>query len=110
MSTVNQTEILLVMTTITNIDTGKLLARQIVGEQLAACCNIVPTVTSVYRWQNELCEEQECLLIIKTSQSRFNTLREFIKKQHPYETPELIALPITAGSQEYLSWVIKETS
>ncbi len=110
MPTPSEQQILLVMTTITDIEKGKLLARQIVEEQLAACCNIVPAITSIYRWQDELCEDQECLLVIKTAQSRFNQLSEFIKTQHPYETPEIIALPITSSSHEYLSWVIQQTS
>jgi len=110
MPTENSQQILLVMTTITDIDKGKSLARQIIDEQLAACCNIVPGITSVYRWQDELCEEQECLLVMKTVESRFNELSKFISMRHPYETPEIIALPITAGSQEYLSWVTQATS
>ncbi len=110
MPTKNDDEIVIVMTTITDIDKGKLLARQIIDEQLAACCNIVPKVTSIYRWRDELCEEQECLLVIKTAKFRFNQLSEFINKRHPYETPEIISIPITASSQEYQSWVIQETS
>lgn len=110
MPTSSDAEILLVLTTITDIDKGKLLARQIISERLAACCNIVPAITSIYRWKDELCEEQECLLVIKTCKSRFNDLSELIKARHPYETPEIIASPITESSQEYLSWVIQETS
>lgn len=110
MSITNENEILLVMTTMSDIESGKMLARQIIGERLAACCNIAPSVTSIYRWKDELCEDQECLLVIKTAKSRFNVLSSFIKKQHPYETPEIIALPITEGSQEYLSWVINQSS
>ncbi|MCL4126747.1 UNVERIFIED_CONTAM: hypothetical protein GTU68_038354 [Idotea baltica] len=98
------------MTTITDIDKGKLLARQIVEQQLVACCNIVPGVTSIYRWKGELCEDQECLLVMKTTETRYIQLSKFILNQHPYETPELIALPVTQSTQEYLSWVIKETS
>jgi periplasmic divalent cation tolerance protein len=101
---------LLVITTITDIDKAKLLARQIVEEQLAACCNIVPAVTSIYRWKDELCEDQECLVVMKTTETRYTELSKFILQQHPYETPELIALPITESTQEYLSWVIKQTS
>ena len=101
---------LLVMTTITSIDKAKSLARQIIEEQLAACCNIVPGITSIYRWEGELCEDQECLLVMKTIETRYTQLSKFILQQHPYDTPELIALPITQSTQEYLSWVIKQTS
>lgn len=110
MPTIDNQKMLLVMTTITDIDKGKLLARQIIEEQLVACCNIVPGVTSIYRWKNELCEDQECLLVMKTVETRYIQLSKFILQQHPYETPELIAFPITKSTQEYLSWVIKETS
>ena len=110
MSTINNHEILLVMTTITDIDKAKLLARQVVEKQLAACCNIAPGVTSIYRWKDELCEDQECLLVMKTIKTRYTQLSEFILQQHPYETPELIALPVTESTQEYLSWVTKQTS
>ena len=101
---------LLVISTLTDIDKAKLLAHQIVGERLVACCNIVPGITSIYRWQGELSEDQECLLIMKTVKSRYQQLEEFIRKHHPYDTPELLALPVTTGLEEYLSWVIKETS
>ena len=110
MSTINNQKILLVMTTITDIDKGKSLARQIVEEQLAACCNIVPGITSIYCWKGELCDDQECLLVMKTTETRYTQLSKFIIQQHPYETPELIALPVTESTQEYLSWVIKQTS
>ncbi|MDW3096084.1 MAG: divalent-cation tolerance protein CutA [Gammaproteobacteria bacterium] len=110
MPTINNQEMLLVMTTITDIDKAKLLARQVVEEQLAACCNIVSGVTSIYRWKDELCEDQECLLVMKTIKTRYIQLSEFILQQHPYETPELIALPIKESTQEYLSWVTKQTS
>jgi len=110
MPTTTDQKMLLVITTITDIDKGKLLARQIIEQQLAACCNIVPGVASIYRWQGELCEDQECLLVMKTTEIRYTQLSKFILQQHPYETPELIALPVTQSTQEYLSWVIKETS
>ncbi len=110
MPTINNQKMLLVMTTISDIDKGKLLARQIIEEHLAACCNIVPGITSIYRWKDELCEDQECLLVIKTTETRYKQLSEFILQQHIYEIPELIALPVTHSTQEYLSWVIKETS
>lgn len=110
MPTITDHKLLLVMTTITDIEKGKLLARQIVEQQLVACCNIVPGVTSIYRWKGELQEDQECLLVMKTTEIRYIQLSEFILQQHPYETPELIASPITQSTQEYLSWVINETS
>ena len=110
MSIVNSDEILLVISTITDIDKAKMLAHQVVEKHLVACCNIIPGVTSIYRWEGELSEDQECLLIMKTSNSQYQQLEEFIRHHHPYDIPELIALPVTTGLEEYLSWVTKETS
>lgn len=110
MSTSNTSEILLVISTITDIDKGKWLAHQVVDKQLAACCNIVPGITSVYRWQGELCEDQECLLVMKTVKTRYKQLQDFIRENHPYDLPELIALPVNTGLEEYLTWVTQETS
>ncbi len=109
MPIISNQKMLLVMTTMTDIDKGKLLARQVVEERLVACCNIVPRITSIYRWNDEMCEDQECLLVMKTVETRHKQLSKFVLQQHPYETPELIALPVTESTQEYLSWVIKET-
>ena len=109
-STLNKDEMLLVISTFPDIDKAKMLAHQIVEKQLVACCNIVPGVTSIYRWEGELSEDQECLLIMKTSSSQYQQLEEFIKHHHPYDIPELVAVPVTTGLEEYLSWVIKETS
>ena len=110
MATTKTKEMLLVMSTIADIDKGKLLAHQIVDQQLAACCNIIPGITSVYRWKGELCEDQECLLVMKTVKPRYKQLQEFIREHHPYDLPEIIALPVTESTEEYLSWVTKETS
>ena len=110
MSTIYKDEMLLVISTFPDIDKAKMLAHQIVEKQLVACCNIVPGVTSIYRWKGELSEDQECLLIMKTSNTQYHQLEIFVKQHHPYDIPELIALPVNTGLEEYLSWVIKETS
>ncbi len=71
----------------------------------AACVNIVPGVESVYRWKGKIRRSGEMLLIIKTSQKKWKSLKQFIADHHPYDLPECIALPITAGLKEYLSWL-----
>lgn len=103
-------DMILVLTTIADIEKAKLLAHQIIAQQLVACCNIVPGVTSIFRWQSELCEDQECLLVMKTVKKRYLELETFVRSHHPYEVPELLALPVTTCFKEYLSWVVKETT
>lgn len=81
------------------------LAETLVGERLAACVNMPPPVTSMYRWQGEVEKAEEILLIIKTTSERFDALRDRILQLHSYETPEIIAIPIVAGSEPYLQWL-----
>ena len=104
-----QAELLVVLTTVTDIDTAKSLAHQIIAQQLVACCNIVPGVSSIYRWQGELRDDQECLLVMKTVKERYLELETFVRSRHPYEVPELLALPVTTCFKEYLSWVVNQT-
>ena len=80
------------------------LARALVEGRLAACVNVVPGVRSFYHWKGEIESGVEFLLIVKTSRDLFPALRAEIEKLHPYEVPELLALPVVAGAQNYLSW------
>ena len=84
------------------------IAKTLVKSQLAACVNIVP-LQSIYTWQGELHQEQEWQLLIKTDLSNFPTLEAKIRELHSYEVPEIIALPIVAGSQPYLNWISENT-
>ena len=81
------------------------IARALVEGRLAACVNIVPGVVSVYRWKGEVCRDEARLLIIKTRAARIEALREALVAIHPYELPELVALPIEAGHEPYLAWL-----
>jgi periplasmic divalent cation tolerance protein len=87
--------------------TAKRIAHKLVGDRLAACVNIIPGIESIYTWQNKIESSQEYLLLIKTNQDTYVKLEAIIKKEHPYECPEIIALPIQDGSQEYLQWLDK---
>ena len=106
----NDPELIVALTTVADIETAKSLAHQIIAQQLAACCNIVPGVSSIYRWQGELRDDQECLLVMKTVKTRYLELETFVRSQHPYEVPELLTLPVTTCFKEYLSWVVQETA
>ena len=91
--------------TVPDRKTGERIAEALVEERLAACVNLLPGVSSTYRWQGKVEKATECLLIIKTVVSKFEALKQRIKALHPYDLPEIIALPITAGSSEYLNWI-----
>ncbi|HET8551284.1 MAG TPA: divalent-cation tolerance protein CutA [Gammaproteobacteria bacterium] len=86
------------------------MAKALVEERLAACVNLVPGLRSFYRWKGQVQEESEVLLIIKTAQERFEAVEERIAELHPYELPELLAVPITTGSAAYLAWLREESS
>ncbi|HSV96076.1 MAG TPA: divalent-cation tolerance protein CutA [Spirochaetota bacterium] len=85
------------------------IAESLVSGRLAACVNIVGGIHSIYTWKAELCREEECLMIIKTRGELFERLRETITSLHPYEVPEIIALPIAAGNTPYLNWIDEST-
>jgi periplasmic divalent cation tolerance protein len=84
------------------------LARALVTERLAACVNLLPGMTSVYRWRGEVHEDGETLLVVKTTRDRFPVLRQRVRELHPYDLPECIAVPVTSGIPEYLEWVTTE--
>lgn len=102
-------EILLVMTTLPDADSAARLAERLVTEKLAGCVNILPAMTSVYIWKEKLERGNEHLLLIKTRREYFDTLAEAIKSQHPYELPEIIAIPVVAGLPAYLQWINEST-
>lgn len=81
------------------------IAKQLVACKLAACVNILPGLSSVYEWQGEIETAQEHLLLIKSLQDRFAAIEIAIKQTHPYQLPEIIAVPIERGSLEYLKWI-----
>ncbi|MCZ2148722.1 MAG: divalent-cation tolerance protein CutA [Bryobacterales bacterium] len=85
------------------------IARAVVGKQLAACVNILPGATSVYRWEGVVEEASEWLLFMKTTAAAYPQLEREIRALHSYSVPEIIALPIERGLQSYLSWMDAET-
>lgn len=85
------------------------LADALVGEEIAACVNIVPKATSVYRWQSNVETAEECLLVIKSAATAADRLKSRYKGLHPYDVPELIALDVPDGLPDYLAWVLGAT-
>ena len=83
------------------------VARALVKQKLAACVNITPSVTSIYTWNNALCEDEEVQLVIKTTRNAYDDVFTLVQDLHPYDVPEIISLPIIAGSQDYLDWLDK---
>ena len=97
--------VIVVFSTFPSEDKAAEIARTLVSEGLCACANLIPPVRSIYRWQGELCDERETLAMMKTTSERFEALRERLVALHPYEVPEVIALPVEAGHAPYLDWV-----
>lgn len=95
----------MVLMTAANLAEAARLAEMLVGAQLAACVQILPPMDSVYRWKGTIERETEVLLIAKTVRSRFEEVEREVRALHSYEVPEIIALPITAGSARYLKWL-----
>ncbi len=93
------------LVTTSDVDEARHIARALVRERLAACCNIVPRVESIYRWEGEVEEETEALCIIKTTRARFGALRDRVIELHGYDVPEVIAFEIAQGSEAYLKWL-----
>lgn len=97
--------ILVAFMTAPNREEARLIARTVVEERLAACCNIAGAVESIYQWQGKVEEAEEVLVIIKTTRERFPDLQRRVTELHSYDIPELIAMPITEGLPGYLEWV-----
>jgi periplasmic divalent cation tolerance protein len=104
------TDALVVLVSAPDAETAARLGRAVVEERLAACVSVVSGVRSIYRWQGAIRDEAEALLVIKSTAARFAALRERVLALHPYETPEVLALAVADGAEEYLSWLGAETA
>ena len=104
-----KSQVNVVFSTCPDAATAQRLAAGLVESRLAACVNIVPGLVSVYRWQNAVQQDSECLMIIKAAAARLDALTEWLQTHHPYELPEIVAVPVTAGLQSYLDWVSGQT-
>ena len=101
----NTADLLVVLTTLEKREDGERLAALLVERELAACVQILPPMTSIYRWQEAVEQASEVLLLIKTTRAAYPRLETAIKENHPYQTPEIIALQVEAGLAGYLSWL-----
>ena len=100
---------LLIFTNLPDVPAARALAQRLVADRLAACVNILPVVESIYRWQDSVEQASEVTLLIKTVQERYDELEAAIRAAHPYQVPEIIAVPIVAGLPAYLDWLTVET-
>ena len=98
-------EFIVALVTVGSADEGDRLARALVESRLAACVNRLKAVQSIYRWQGKIESSEEELLIVKTRRDLFERLKEKIQQLHSYQVPEIIALPIIEGSENYLRWL-----
>jgi periplasmic divalent cation tolerance protein len=100
---------LVVLTTVGDADQARELVTALVGERLIACGTIVDGTTSIYRWNASITREREVLIVMKTHRDRWLPLKTAVEARHPYDVPELLALPVAAGLEPYLGWVTAET-
>lgn len=99
------TDLLVVLVTTPSPEKAAEIARTLVEERLAACGNVLPALRSIYRWEGRVQDDAEALLLLKTTRGRFEALRDRVIQLHPYQVPEVVAVPAAAGSQPYLDWV-----
>lgn len=98
-------EALIVLTTFPDIDTARQVATKLVEEQVAACVNLLGPAESIYRWQGSIETAREIPAFLKTTRTGFAKLEEALRRLHPYEVPELLAIPVEGGSRAYLDWL-----
>ena len=102
------TAVRVVLTTAPTVEVARELGSAVVEERLAACANVLPGVTSIYRWKGEVKREGEVLVILKTTAGAVEQLRARIVELHPYDVPEVVVLSVEAGHEPYLAWVRAE--
>ena len=99
------TGVRVVLCTCASAEEGEMISRQLVESKLAACCNIIPHVSSIYHWEGKVNRDEEALIIIKTAAEKVPAVIQRITQIHSYELPEIISLPVVGGCDGYLNWV-----
>lgn len=102
-------DIRLVFCTIDSLDKAKKIAHKIVEEKLAACVNILPKAVSIYSWKDNIAEDEEFVMLIKTKEGLIPELQSRIKALHPYEVPEFISVEVKEGLEDYIDWIYAST-
>ncbi len=97
------------LVTCKNAKQGERIAKALVAERLAACVNVVPRITSIYRWKGKSCRDAECLLIIKSRTAHSRKIARRVKELHTYSVPEVIQVAVVSGNPEYLRWIREST-
>ena len=105
-----ESELIVVLCTVPDEATAEKLAKGLVEDRLAACVNAIPGVKSFYRWQGKLETDAEIQLVIKTRRGRFDELATWLKTHHPYDVPEIVAIPASHVSKEYLTWAVEQST
>ncbi len=96
---------IIILTTCPDEEFAEEFARKLVDMKLAACVNILPAMTSIYRWEGSITKESEHQLLIKTASSNFASIEKLLQTEHPYELAELLMIPVLSGSTNYLNWI-----
>jgi periplasmic divalent cation tolerance protein len=102
-------EVVVVLVTVPDAETAARIGRVIVEERLAACVNVIPGLRSIYEYGGKLCDDAEALCLFKARRAHYPALRDRLQALHPYEVPEIIALPLAEGNAPYLAWVWSST-
>jgi Uncharacterized protein involved in tolerance to divalent cations len=100
---------IIVLVTTPSEEEATTIGRAMVKQGVAACVNILPLKKSIFYWEGQIAEEQECLMIMKSRPALFEELAMAVKRLHSYKVPEIVAMPIVKGSQDYLDWIIENT-
>lgn len=100
---------IIIYCTCPDIVTADRISRRIIRQHMAACVNQIPGTTSIYEWDGKIRQDNEVLLIIKSTEERFEAIQQLVIEEHPYELPELVAVPITQGLPDYLEWMTQCT-
>ncbi len=102
--------VLLVFVTTPSRREAEKISRAVVDEKLAACVNIIPAVSSIFRWQRKVQKNREALLLLKTTGKQYSSLEKAIRSKHSYQVPEILAVRVESGFKQYIDWVSKETT
>ena len=102
-------EYILILVTVGSLTEGEKIGKALIEEGLAACVNILPGVTSIFRWKGDVFSEGEQLMLIKSRKALFHKIKDRVMNLHSYDVPEIIGIPITLGSPDYLKWIDEAT-